>query len=209
MDKFSCHTCGKTVTVYTRGQLYYWKEVKRMYCDRQCSLEYKRKISSITMKKANKKYAADISKRMREKNPTFAKSTREKIKETKMTNGTFHKEPRVKGGNGRVLPLPIQMLQRRLLWIATYIVPTKLKSPYPTHYKLELADPKNMLYIEVDGNSAYSRKEEAFRKEEFLRSGGWKLFRFTNKDVIKDLDTCLRTIFLVLDYRKKENEKSI
>ena len=57
---------------------------------------------------------------------------------------------------------------------------------YPTHYKLDLADRQAMLCIELDGASHYSRSRQAQdrKKEEKLRSLGWIVLRFWNKEIL-------------------------
>lgn len=190
-ERLTCNTCGNKIVEFTRNRKNHYHETKRIYCSRECSLSYQKKVSSKALSERNKKYA---SARMRVKNPSFSQITLEKIKKTKQINGTWRKKPIVQGGNGRELPLTIRILNEHLKWEPTFIVPTKLKSPYPCHYKLELAFPRKKIYIEVDGNSSYSRKPQMEKKQELLENMGWTCIRFKNKEVLNDLENCLSVI---------------
>jgi len=58
------------------------------------------------------------------------------------------------GGNGRGLSESQLMLQERLGWATEYCISIKPCRPgYPTHYKVDLADPRLKIAVEVDGNS--------------------------------------------------------
>lgn len=102
-----------------------------------------------------------------------------KLKEIK------HRPP-AQGGNGRGLTEPQRLLSQKLGpdWITEFVVPTRIPrgEGYPTHYKIDLANPAQMIAIEVDGGSHCSLKvrERDARKAEFLRSKGWSVFRVSN-----------------------------
>lgn len=57
---------------------------------------------------------------------------------------------------------------------------------YPTHYKLDVADPGRKVVIELDGIShhALARKEADRRKTEKLASLGWTVLRFWNSEIL-------------------------
>lgn len=67
-----------------------------------------------------------------------------------------------------------------------HVVPLGRIPGYPTHYKLDLANPARMITIELDGPShnAVKRKEADRRKTEKLSSLGWTVLRFWNKDIL-------------------------
>lgn len=106
--------------------------------------------------------------------------------------------PVVRGGNGRPLSLPQQMLAESLGWRTEYIVRTGMPrgQGYPTHYKLDIADPESMIAIEVDGGSHCSLKRQAQdkKKENFLAGLGWKVLRFKNQEVMENLAMITSTI---------------
>jgi very-short-patch-repair endonuclease len=88
-----------------------------------------------------------------------------------------------KHGNGRPPTDGELEMMRRLQqhgFIMGYVVSTKKMHPLPSHYKLDLANPKMMVAVEVDGSSHFrkARKEADDRKDEFLRLNGWKVLRF-------------------------------
>lgn len=102
------------------------------------------------------------------------------------------------GGNGRPAPIPQQMLAARLGWAMEYPVTTKMKrnSGYPTCYKIDIADPVLMIGIEVDGEGHHSKRALArdLKKVRFLGSLGWRILRFTNKEILEDLDSAVSRI---------------
>jgi hypothetical protein len=104
--------------------------------------------------------------------------------------------PRVRGGNGRPLPEPQRLMLEALGagWVAEYIVPTRLprSAGWPTHYKLDLADPQRRLAIEIDGHCHDSacRREQDRRKTTFLAANGWCVLRITNARALWLSTTC-------------------
>lgn len=66
----------------------------------------------------------------------------------------------------------------------------------PTHYSLDVANEALKIAVEVDGGShvALAVRARDKRKDEFLRSRGWKVFRFTNRQVEEDLAACVRIV---------------
>jgi len=77
---------------------------------------------------------------------------------------------------------------------------------YPTHYKLDLADPEIMLGIEVDGSShgLLSRQEQDRKKTAFLEALGWTILRFPNRQVLEGVERCceiIKTTALILSSR--------
>jgi very-short-patch-repair endonuclease len=72
-------------------------------------------------------------------------------------------------------------------WIAEYALSLgRLKAGYPTHYKIDCANPPRKFAIEVDGNSHHveTRKVEDAKKEAMLRSLGWTVLRFWNEEIL-------------------------
>jgi len=56
---------------------------------------------------------------------------------------------------------------------------------YPTHYKIDFADPVNKIAIEVQGHSHITvlGKQRDLKKREFLERFGWKVLYITNAQV--------------------------
>lgn len=168
-----------------------YKLTGRWYCSSECAKQFAAETSRITLSNTNKKYA---SNRMKINNPAFKEDVKKKIRKTKIINGTLHNKPIIQGGNGREQPKTVQMLNKILNWEVCYIIGTGTRVYYPTHYKLELAEPKKKIYIEIDGASSYSRKEQAEKKEYFMKKKGWKLIRFKNHEVLRNLDACIQIV---------------
>lgn len=133
--------------------------------------------------------------RMTKKNPMWMKGIKEKSIATNKRLGT---RPKIRGGNGQEMPLA----QRTLLaalgggWYAEHSVPTRLRSidpSYPTCYKIDIANPKKKIAIEVDGrsHSLLIRKQQDKKKDAFLKSQGWLVWRFNNDYVMNYLKEIL------------------
>jgi very-short-patch-repair endonuclease len=63
---------------------------------------------------------------------------------------------------------------------------------WPTHYKLDLANPETHLAIEIDGHchDAITRQEQDRRKMAFLAERGWCVLRITNERALWLSTTC-------------------
>ena len=113
-------------------------------------------------------------------------------------NNTHGKIPH-RGGNGRPLSLPQSVLLEALGagWAAEHVVKTYLGDQgYPNHYKIDIANPVNMIAIEVDGPShgATERQEQDRKKQDFLESTGWIVFRFSNRDAVQSTESCVAAV---------------
>jgi very-short-patch-repair endonuclease len=66
----------------------------------------------------------------------------------------------------------------------------------PTWYKVDIADPTIKLAIEVDGQTHRLKKWKFLdrRKESVLRALGWSVLRFSNQQVMEDLEEVLAEI---------------
>lgn len=102
------------------------------------------------------------------------------------------------GGNGTGLTVPQRMLAERLGWQTEFIVPTKMprRSGYPTHYKLDIAEPSLLTAVEVDGQShlAKDRIAKDAKKDEFLEHLGWRIVRVRNEAVLEDCEIVASSI---------------
>jgi|SRR6188508_156701 len=195
----NCNFCNQVIINPTKRKLYDFKRRGKIYCSSEC-VKIKKSLSSRErMIKMNKEYASD---RMKKNNPSFNKEIIKKGILTKIKKGSFHKTPIIQGGNGKKTPIPVQMLNDRLNWTLRYIFRTGVHGFYPTHYKLEIANQEKQICIEIDGNSSYSRKDEAKKKEEYLESKGWITLRFKNKDILKNLESCVQTCLKIYEERR-------
>lgn len=106
--------------------------------------------------------------------------------------------PSVRGGNGTGPTEAQAKLSEALGWPMEVVVVTHLRreAGNPRHYKLDVANQAEKVAIEVDGGShcALARQEQDRRKDAFLSSVGWTVLRFSNQQVLTDLDGCLSTI---------------
>jgi hypothetical protein len=91
--------------------------------------------------------------------------------------------PVVRGGNGHVAPAEAAV--REMLpaaWEFNLAVPTKQPrgSGYPTCYKVDFGNLRTKTVLEVDGGSHRSRALLDAKKDAFLASLGWRVFRISN-----------------------------
>lgn len=183
-----CTNCNIIILNLKKEKLWQFNRTGKVYCSKECTKLYTANVSRKNLIEINKKYA---SERMKRKNPCFNKETIEKIKNTKIKNGTLHKPPIIQGGNGKETPCPVKILCERLKWQLKYILRTGTRNFYPTHYKLEIANIEKKICIEIDSQVSYSRKDKAEKKENYLKSKGWITLRFKNKDVLNNLEYCI------------------
>lgn len=106
---------------------------------------------------------------------------------------------KVKGGNGRGPTTPQVLLHEALDegWFMEYPVKTGARAAgldLPTCYKIDLANPEYKIAVEIDGNSHTKSKEVDQKKDDFLTSAGWKVFRYTNRQIARDFAGILQDI---------------
>ena len=149
------------------------------------------------MKHVSTLYHDQIVERMIHNNPMKRPEVVAKQKETLKAIG--HK-PKIQGGNGRGLTKPQALLLEKLNAhkpLAEYVITTNARNlGYPTAYKIDIAIPNHHVAIEIDGQShhATERKLQDKKKEDFLVGKGWKVLRFTNKEVMENMNSCVKKI---------------
>lgn len=111
-------------------------------------------------------------------------------------------KPVVQGGNGRGPTVQEQALAAALGWNMNVAIPTRIPKGhgYPTCYKVDVGNSDLKFAIEIDGDShcALSRKAQDLKKEEFLRSRGWLVLRFSNAEIDRDLQKCVQTVLSII-----------
>lgn len=183
----------------------------RAYCNEACRDQSVSEVASATMSRTNMKYA---SARMKLRNPMHRPEIRAKMQATSRTNALV---PVLRGGNGTPMPIPQKMLALALMWPTEYVVPTgkPRASGWPGHYKLDIACPELMVAVEVDGRShaPLSRQAADARRDQFLSALGWRVLRFSNREVMDDLEGCIQTVMSAISKSKatkvsrKQNRK--
>lgn len=103
--------------------------------------------------------------------------------------------PKIQGGNGRGPTVPQMSLAAALGWEMEVVVRVGMGAGWPHHYKIDIADSETKRAVEVDGGShgTKSVKVADVRKEEFLKSQGWTVWRFSNAEAM-NTDECVRII---------------
>src|SRR3972149_4336479 len=173
---------------------------KKRFCGRSCSAKWRMSQPEIIAKVHTKEVHAIIGQkkslwfksgspkaikelnRIRHLNPMSDPFVRFKV--SKILKSMSHK-PSERGGNGKGLTKPQSMLLEALPngWVSEYALSLgPRRASYSTCYKLDLANPKMKINIEVDGNSHHSRKRSDMKRDAMLDSLGWKVLRFWNKD---------------------------
>ena len=141
------------------------------------------------------------SKRMTDNNPMAVEENVEKMRATLLDLG--HK-PYVQGGNGRGATVPQLMLYNAIAehddsFEMELIEKTgKLRHQFssPNHYKIDIGSRRKKIAIEVDGLSHSTKKvrECDQRKEQLLALRGWRVLRFTNSQIEKELQNCAQMV---------------
>lgn len=109
--------------------------------------------------------------------------------------------PQLNGGNGRPPSNPQSMLAKRLGWKMEYVYPTKRYGMgYPTHYKIDIANPDLMIAIEVHGCGHLTKgvKEKDIKKQLFLESKGWTVLTFWNQEILDNLEDVISRVQLAV-----------
>jgi hypothetical protein len=194
----NCHHCGKRVECTRKSpahRSYFALNRGRVFCSLQCKAIVRFKERSETcLKYLDSGGRGASSRRMKERNPMRLQSARRKLSATLRRIG--HR-PKVRGGNGQPVPVPQQMLAQALGWPTEVVVSTGLgrRSGYPKHYKIDIANAQSKIAVEVNGSSHHGlRLGQDKRKTGFLRSRGWRVFVFTNQQVLADCQSCARTV---------------
>src|SRR6516162_6372209 len=191
-----CKNCGKTCE--TSRQVI---RENRVYCGEVCKTEFVRRVSSETMARTNRKYAAA---RMKARNPMRDTKVRQKVSSAlrKMQH-----RPNQQGGNGRKLPEAQRKLADALNWPTEVIVQTgcwRGARGYPTHYLLDSANLNFKIDIEVDGTSHrfLAVKRRDLKRTAFLELKGWTVLRFSNQQVMEHLEECVQTVMSTISKLK-------
>jgi len=206
-----CCICGENVlcsgTKPNRSSLTAYKHGK-VYCSEECIKEKMRQSrlkSGKWLTNYNKQYA---SERMKKNNPMENRTTVEKMMTTKRANGTLHVFPAERGGNGKGLSVPQQMLAVALGWQTE--VPVRAKTPLSgiaslvglkiAHaYKVDIGNTELKIAIEVDGQSHRGKRKTIDSKKDMcLKMLGWKVLRFTNKQVMEHLEVCVKDVLSII-----------
>jgi hypothetical protein len=98
--------------------------------------------------------------------------------------------PKVRGGNGTGPTKAEWQLMRMFpegIW--NYAIKTGCwnGSGYPPVYKVDLGFPDEKLAIEADGGTHGTwdnRKEKDLKKDKFLKDLGWKVLRYSNREIL-------------------------
>lgn len=185
-----CTGCGVTVELseQPRHRLQMWRNAGRAYCSDDCRDKIKNAISSATASRTNRAHA---SSRMRRNNPMARPEVRAQVSETLRR---INHKPRARGGNGKPIPEPQRKLAELLGW-PTEVVVAPRDGQLPYHYKLDMAHPSRMIYIEVDGQShmPLARRASDERRRQRLVSLGWIELRFSNQEAMERTAECART----------------
>lgn len=137
------------------------------------------------------------AQRMKKNNPMFIDSCKQKCISLLKERG---RKPEKQGGNGRGLTAAQEKLFSflRFPWEVEYVVKTKLKREdgYPYHYKIDIANPVLFMGIEIDGPSHRSikQKQKDLKKTIVLKNLGWTILRFSNEQVLGNIDLVFKSI---------------
>jgi len=201
-DNICCSVCGTKVhwDDMPKHRKDLWHSRKRAYCSDKCRDQFRREVNSRTMRETNLRRAEILSERMKKNNPMHMPGVKEKMIRT--LNEMGHK-PSIQGGNGKPTPVPQAKLWKALRVhgaVLEHVVSTKSfrnkKNKLAKHYKIDIALPKQMVAIEVDGPSHQSLERQAQdrKKENFLDMIGWTVLRFSNEEVMADTKKCVETV---------------
>ena len=145
------------------------------------------------------------SRRMKSKNPMFLQEYREKASESQKRLG--HK-PIKQGGNGRGATVHQLIFYNEISKYNSFfemevIEKTgiyRIEHKVPPHFKIDIGNRNLKIAIEIDGSShnTLKVKECDKRKNTVLSLLGWKVLRFTNSQIEKELQSCVQTVLSMI-----------
>lgn len=118
---------------------------------------------------------------------------------------------RVRKGNGTGLTLAEKTLLGELGhgWepaiVRTGDAPQFGRGGKPSHYKIDIANRRLKIAVEVDGESHRNRKEQDKKKQDFLESRGWTVVRVPNRDAIQRTSSVVAHLISLADRVGREN----
>jgi hypothetical protein len=106
--------------------------------------------------------------------------------------------PPIRGGNGKPPAEPQRLLAEALGWPMEVVIltgPDRAKGAPPC-YKIDIAHWTKRVAIEVDGlgHNTFKIRAADARKTAFLEARGWTVLRFSNAQVLADLEACVQTV---------------
>lgn len=208
-----CEWCGQTFVRKQRTQK--GGKLKR-FCSKSCSAQWRmsrpeyvatlntekrRQASSETLKRVRTRpdVQAKLQQHLSGPNNPFKNPQTNRKAQIALREKTGYRH--LNGGNGRGLTVPQRLLAERLGWPTEYVISLGARrSGYPSHYKIDVAEPLLMVAIEIDGEGHKARiiAQADQRKTAFLESVGWTVLRFSNQEILENLnrvvDSVLSTI---------------
>jgi hypothetical protein len=192
----NCTKCGKEITIdgYDRKNFI---GTGKAYCSPSCSSAAKMGAFLEAGKEARKDptWRKRSSERMKMKNPMWMPGIKEKMIESSRGRVYFT----TRGGNGQITGPQIVLHDATGLSMEYPVLTSPVKHIYPDapySYKVDLADIRTKLAIEVDGESHSNPHQKSLdaKKTEILNSLGWTVLRFTNDEVNQNLNACVQII---------------
>lgn len=191
----NCQKCDKQIEIsgYQRSN---FLKTGKVYCSKECSsqVQYVAFVEKGKEFRKTKEFRQASSERMKKNNPMWMDGIKEKMIESSKGK-TFLS----RGGNGQLTKHQM-MLHLATGFpmeypINTFEVRDKFES-VPNNYKVDLAIVDKKIAIEVDGASHKLKKWKFLdkRKTEILNALGWKVIRFTNEEVERNLNKCVKII---------------
>ena len=142
---------------------------------------------------------------MKKNNPSHRPEIVEKIKNTKKERGNLNTWKGERGGNGKYTEPQLLLAELLNLSMEYPISTARIKEQFPSLpncYKVDLAHLESLTAIEIDGEGHNSKESKLLdkKKTEALNALGWSVLRFSNKDVMKNTKTVVKTVqqFIVL-----------
>lgn len=211
-EHVKCATCGSNIAVrtLTKHQRDRLRVGKVIYCSKECgktaiSENGKRTMANQELKERLKRMSTE---RLVRNNYYRDAASKEKAMKTKLANGwkpIWVENPDLRGGNGKYSNA------QRLLWERLNVVSRgwemeqavsliSRQQGYPSNYKLDIGNTYYKIGIECDGSSHSSAKARAKdkKKEEKLSELGWKVLRFSNSEILSNVDSIVTQIMSIV-----------
>lgn len=181
-----CAECGAEFRVATKAS-------KQRFCRRSCSAKWRMRVPEIKAKvhcaevrekSAQARRGRKTGKPAWNRGRPWPTEHRAKMSQEAKLRG---QRPKVRGGNGRPLPLPVLKLLTVLPphVVTEFAIPLGGRLPgYPTCYKVDIALVEEKVAIEVDGPVHSSRRRLDAKKDAKLTELGWRVLRIANWEAL-------------------------
>lgn len=197
---------AKTATCETCGEEFSYKGVQeRRFCGQKCANKWVASLNAVELKTLTCPVCGESFKQNFWKQKFCSQECSHKGRDSKhsrIERLLMSIECMLRGGVNATPSAPQKLLAEALgeEFELEVVIPTRAtqeewkSGELPRYFKLDIANERAMIAIEIDGGSHKDREDYDAKRDSFLGQLGWTVFRFTNQEVMSSLDTVVEKI---------------